>query len=315
MIMITSDTIRTADALLRRNMLRNEGLWQGEIDDTSYLSKAFMPPYAYYVSKPYIAELRVKQASEEEFDKKIAKLKIFNTDIGISELLKYDMKINDVNRYIMKDLSDDGDVIIEIEEEPAFTDKDWKTYRKYKDVFKEELDTCMYEITTKESLARAGIVLNEIQEEEETLKVCLSEFIDKPDRSSYELPEEVPIRYAVTISSKTPIDITCLDNIKDTMFTCMELNDNYIWDEDEYIDTIEYVYHTSEKYKFIYNNPMLKKLDISGIKPSSIKRIAGMVYDNSRFKTIIADLSNINLSEEELKESKTSGIKLVNHEL
>lgn len=296
-MIVGSDIIKIADVLLRRDMLINDSLEQIEVRG-NFLS------YEYYISKPYIAELRFKQIPSDEFDRKTAKLKIFG--IGIDELEGDEIKLEGGNSYIMKDSNNDEDVLIEIEEESAFTDKDWKTYRKYKDVFKEELDTCMYEITTKKSLARAGIELEEIQEEEEkeiTLKAHNTWLIERPDRSSYNLPEEIPIRYVVTISSKTPIEIDYEQNIRHTVFTYFNLKDTYI-----NIDA--YKNKGYRIMKFISSNIMLKKLDMSVVKLKSIKQVNDIIEDNPRLKTIIFDLSNIKLSEEKLKESKTSGIKI-----
>ena len=295
MAIVDLDITEIADVLLRRNMLRNGGLEQIEVRE-SFLS------YEYYISKPYIAELRFKQIPSDEFDRKIAKLKLFN--FNIDELEGNEIKLEGGNSYIMQDLNDE-DMLIEIEEEPAFTAENWRLYRKYKDVFKEELDTCMYEITTKESLARAGIELEEIQEEEKeiTLKAHNTWLIERPDRSSYNLSEEIPIRYVVTISSKTPIEIDYEQNIRHTVFTYFNLKDTYI-----NIDA--YKNKGYRIMKFISSNIMLKKLDMSGVKLKSIKQVNDIIEDNPRLKTIIFDLSNIKLSEEKLKESKTSGIKI-----
>ena len=293
MAIVGSDIIKIADTLLRRNMLKNDSLEQIEVRQNFIR-------YEYYISKPYIAELRFKQIPSDEFDRKTIKLKMLGT--SIDELEGDEIKLEGSNSYIMQDLNDE-DVLIEIEEEPAFTDKDWKTYRKYKDVFKEELDTCMYEITTKESLARAGIKLEEIEEEETALKTYWLQLKEKPDRSSYNLPEEIPIQYVVTISSKTPIEIDYEQNIRHTTFTYINFKGTYI-----NIDT--YKNKGCRIMQFISSNPMLKKLNISGVQLKYIKQLADMIWDNPRLKTIIADLSNIKLDEEELKEGKLSGIKI-----
>ena len=289
MAIIDLDITEIADVLLRRNMLRNGGLEQIEVRE-SFLS------YEYYISKPYIAELRFKQIPSDEFDRKIAKLKLFNININTDELEGREIKLKGGNSYIMQDLNDE-DMLIEIEEEPAFTAENWRLYRKYKDVFKEELDTCMYEITTKESLARAGIKLEEIQEEERNLKTEWLNIIDVPDRSSYELPEEIPMHYVVTILSKTAIEIV-YGCIYYTLFTYINLKNTYI-NINDFIN----------EYR-ITDNLMLKKLDISTLKLDSIEQLANIINNCPRLKTIMADLSNIKLSEEKLKESKTSGIKI-----
>lgn len=294
MAIVDLDITEIADVLLRRNMLRNGSLEQKMLSETNDMLSGNSATYKHYISKPYIAELRFKQIPSDEFDRKTAKLKLFN--FNIDELEESEIKLKGGNSYIMQDLNDE-DMLIEIEEEPAFTAKSWRLYRKYKDVFKEELDTCMYEITTKESLARAGIELEEIQEEERTLKTEWLNIIDVPDRSSYNLSEEIPIRYVVTISSKTPIEII-YGCIYHTLFTYINLKNTYININD-----------LINEYR-IMGNLMLKKLDISTLKLDSIEQVNDIIEDNPRLKIIIADLSNIKLSEEKLKESKTSGIKI-----
>lgn len=299
MAIVDLDITEIADVLLRRNMLRNGGLEQKILSETNDMLSGNSATYKHYISKPYIAELRFKQISLDEFDRKLAKLKLFN--FNIDELEGNEIKLEGGNSYIMQDLNDE-DMLIEIEEEPAFTAENWRLYRKYKDVFKEELNTCMYEITTKESLARAGIELEKIQEEERTLKTEWLNIIDVPDRSSYELPEEIPMHYVVTILSKTAIEIV-YGCIYYTLFTYINLKNTYI-----------NINNFINEYK-IMNNLMLKKLDILTLKLDSIEQLANIINNCPRLKTIIADLSNIKLSEEKLKESKLDKIKIIDYEL
>lgn len=307
MAIVDSDIFEIADVLLRRNMLKNGNLEQKMLSETNALLSENSVTYKHYISKPYIAELRFKQISSDEFDRKHAKLKLFNINfnINIDELEWSEIKLEGGNSYIMQDLNDE-DTLIEIEEEPAFTTENWRLYRKYKDVFKEELDTCMYEITTKESLARAGIELEEIQEEERTLKTRWLNIIDVPDRSSYDLPEEIPTHYVVTISSKTAIEIK-YDYIYYTLFTYINLKNTYI-NINDYINEYKIT-------KFIVDNLMLKKLDISILRLDSIKQLAKIIDNCPRLKTIITDLSNIRLNEETLKENKLDKIKIIDYEL
>lgn len=299
MVIVDLDITEIADVLLRRNMLRNGGLEQKILSETNDMLSGNSATYKHYISKSYIAELRFKQISSDEFDRKLAKLKLFN--FNIDELEGNEIKLEGGNSYIMQDLNDE-DMLIEIKEEPAFTAENWRLYRKYKDVFKEELNTCMYEITTKESLARAGIELEKIQEEERTLKTEWLNIIDVPDRSSYELPEEIPMHYVVTILSKTAIEIV-YGSIYYTLFTYINLKNTYI-NINDFIN----------EYR-ITDNLMLKKLDISTLKLDSIEQLANIINNCPRLKTIIADLSNIKLSEEKLKESKLDKIKIIDYEL
>lgn len=279
MAKIDYGAIGIADTLLKRNMLKNGTLEQKIAEDESNISgmsNGDLENCKDYISKPYIAELRIRQAPIEEFNDKTAKLKI----LGINEedLKKSNVRLDGMSRYLMQDLNGE-DIIIEIEEEPAFKAEDWKLYRKNKDTFKEELNTCMYEITTKESLARAGIILNDIEEEgEKTLKTCRSELLDIPDKSQHNLPEEIPIKYVVTISSKTPIEVTSKHFVKFTMFTYINMSDTYI--------------NNKTAWWFISGNSMLKMVDISGIKVTPLSRASYMFEDNKRLHTIIG-LSNL----------------------
>lgn len=280
MAKIDYEAIRIANILLKRNMLKNGGLEQRIAEDESSIpgmSNGDLENCKNYISKPYIAELRIRQAPIKEFNDKTAKLKI----LGINEedLNKSDVRLDGMNRYLMQDLSRAEDILIEIEEEPAFTAEEWRLYRKHKDGFKEELKTCMYEITTKESLARAGIILNEIEEEgEKILKTCKSELLDIPDKSQYNLLEEIPIKYVVTISSKTPIEVTSKHFVKFTMFTYINMSDTYI--------------NNKTAWWFISGNSMLKMVDISGIRVTPLSRASYMFEDNKRLHTIIG-LSNL----------------------
>lgn len=74
MAIVDSDIFEIADVLLRRNMLKNGNLEQKMLNETNALLSGNSATYKHYISKPYIAELRFKQISSDEFDRKHAKL-------------------------------------------------------------------------------------------------------------------------------------------------------------------------------------------------------------------------------------------------
>ena len=300
MAVVDLSMIKIADTILRRNMKKDGVLKQKSFyyrkdvknKVAALFSSGFGPTKRHYITKPYIAELRFRQMPEEEFNRKIAKLEMFNINT-LAEIAEHNeegynikeyIKPSEYNVYNMRDFDNKEDVLIEIEEKPAFTAEDWKIYRKYKDDFKKELSTCLYEVTTDEIVDRVYSV-EEKEEDRETwfTDELKNKLIDMPDKNICELPEEIPIRYTVTLSSKTPISFrNQMFMINKTLFTYVDMGNTHM-----YNDFVPWI---------ISANPMLKVIDISEMNIEPILKGDKIFQYNDRLHTIIG-LSKLKYSD------------------
>lgn len=263
------------NAIQRANILLTRRLMKAGYINQIYVMEYYGYPsctYKGYICKAYRAELRFEQVSKNEF-KQAAKLRMIDTNI-INTVNK-EILLSNANEYLYEGINCDEDILIEISVSKAFSEDDWKKYRKYPKAFRERTYDCMFDtITDKRIRKDMSYIYEEMPDEDKEIILSTNEILGNNRVREQKLPREIPIQYIITLKSVSPIELisdSC-PIISNTLFTYVNLDNTYISSDD-----------TSE---FICNNPMLRVLDISGMEHPEIKYAESMFMNNKRLHTI-----------------------------